>query len=286
MLNRLILLVFLSVSGAALADDDLCGRHTALGVPSGSDVVLCKGAFAVGFNKTTRTPDWAAYYITRQSVGAKYERTDKFIPDNEVDPADQAYLSDYTRSGYDRGHLAPAATIDVTLEALKESFELTNIAPQLPGLNRQGWAELESAMRGLAVRFGSVYIITGTHGIAPKSMGRSKAFKAVQLDAWQGDQQFYQTERPAGGHLNNRVAIPAAFYKAFIIPELGVAGAFYVPHEDISKTKIYSYYVSIDELERIIGIDLFDALPMETAEALESTKDLSLFAAGIAYSKR
>ena len=125
--------------------------------------------------------------VVANCLAVKEERTDKFLPDPDVRGA-KAYSNDYTKSGYDRGHMAPAADMKWSKQAMAESFYMSNICPQNPNLNRGDWNDLEEKSRQWAKKYGAVYIACGPvydHG-KPKRIG------------------------------NNKVAVPDAFYKVKI----------------------------------------------------------------------
>src|SRR4051812_1114076 len=123
---------------------------------------LCFSGFAVLHSGVTRTPLYAAEHLSRARIEAarQLERADSFHEEARLPPDERADLSDYARSGYDRGHMAPAGDMPDPA-AMAESFTFANIVPQNPEDNRNLWEAVESAVRGLALRSGEVYVITG-----------------------------------------------------------------------------------------------------------------------------
>ena len=101
-----------------------------------------------------------AYELTAQEVQGIVSRSDDFRADPEIITGSAA-LVDYRGSGYDRGHLAPAADMKWSEEAMSESFYMSNMSPQAPGFNRGIWKSLESRVRSWAVENGTVYVVTG-----------------------------------------------------------------------------------------------------------------------------
>ncbi|KAL8195936.1 UNVERIFIED_CONTAM: hypothetical protein K2H54_000210 [Gekko kuhli] len=101
--------------------------------------------------------------MTETTAQGTVKRTNKFAEDKEVPVQFRATLADYHRSGYDRGHQAPAADMRSTTTTMKESFLLTNMTPQLPELNRGSWRILEEKARQWAItykgRFGAGHIL-------------------------------------------------------------------------------------------------------------------------------
>lgn len=123
---------------------------------------LCYEAFAVLHSGQTRTPVYVAQRLNRQVLeGANEKRSDKFFADARLPRSERAELDDYKRSGYSRGHMAPAADMD-TPTAMAQSFSLANMVPQDPRQNGGPWARIEQDTRRYAQRArGDVYVITG-----------------------------------------------------------------------------------------------------------------------------
>lgn len=102
--------------------------------------------YTVSYNENLRLPNWVAYELTRQETQGNAQRTDRFIADPQVKGV-IATNADYTRSGYDKGHMAPAADMKWSVTAMKESFYFSNMCPQHPELNRRKWKDLEEKIR-------------------------------------------------------------------------------------------------------------------------------------------
>lgn len=192
-------------------------------------VPLCFEAFAVLHSGVTRTPLYSAEHLTRASVaGARtVARDDSFHEEPRLPADERALLEGYVRSGYDRGHLAPAGDMP-TLSAQAESFSLANIVPQNRVLNRGLWADIEESTRRLATRRGALFVVTGV----------IFSGNAVQ-------------------QLRGGVLVPTQLFKALYDPASGEAGA-YLARNDESRDW---HPVSIDELTRQAGIDVFPGLP-------------------------
>lgn len=124
---------------------------------------LCYDAFAILHSGKTKTPVFVAEKLNReQMVDAKgEERHDRFFADSRLPRAERATLDDYRGSGWDRGHLSPAAN-QPNPQAMAQSFSLANMVPQAPVNNRKAWAGIERATRKYAMRAtGDVYVVTG-----------------------------------------------------------------------------------------------------------------------------
>lgn len=203
---------------------------------------LCYSDFALLHSGVTAGPLWVAEQISAEDVRAakRVPRVDQFFPDPRIHVQDRAELEHYRGSGYDRGHMAPSA--DMTTERSQaESFSLANMVPQIPDLNRRLWADIESTARGLALTYGEVYIVTG-----PAFLG--------------------ERVKRIGG----RVIVPSATFKAVYVPSQRAAGVWWAPNSgDGSAFEV----VSVDELERRVGIDVFPSIPGDITAATARLPD-------------
>ncbi|GAK23829.1 DNA/RNA endonuclease G [Vibrio sp. JCM 19052] len=222
---------------------ETCGQHLDKGMPStNSDQFLCRDGYAVGYNYDTKNADWVAYYVTAESVNITNKRSNSFKEDTEMPDYARSTLADYKGSGYDRGHLAPSATMDFTRESMKQSFLMSNMSPQLPGFNRVGWRVLEEHVRDLANEYNELYVVTGP--------------------IYEGNE----------GTIGNGVVIPSAFYKVILDPSFDEAIAFIVPHRDVSSSELANFITTIDEVERQTGLDFFAQTPDSIEDNMESVK--------------
>lgn len=202
---------------------------------------LCMDGFAVMYSGVSRTPLWSAEYLdrTRLQQAKQIDREDSFHEESKLPESARASLSDYSGSGYDRGHLAPNADM-ANRSQQYDSFSLANIAPQSPRNNRYIWRNIESATRYLTQQYGEVYTITGV------------AFT---------DKKTKQ--------LANRVLVPSHFFKAVYIPATNQAGVYYAPNDESERIDV----ISIDELTTEVGIDV---LPMLDNQSKSQAFDLPL----------
>lgn len=241
MKNIILVSLVTLLSLPALAET--CGQHLDKGMPStNSDQFLCRDGYAVGYNYDTKNADWVAYHITAESVNITNKRSNTFKEDTEMPDYARSTLADYKGSGYDRGHLAPSATMDFSQESMKQSFLMSNMSPQLPGFNRVGWRVLEEHVRDLANEYNELYVVTGP--------------------IYQGNE----------GTIGNGVVIPSAFYKVILDPSFDEAIAFIVPHRDVSSSELANFITTIDEVERQTGLDFFAQTPDSIEDNMESLR--------------
>ncbi len=221
-----------------------------------SQILEYKG-FTVSYNSENRLPNWVAYELTAVEAQGDNPRKDKFRQDpNVIGP--QANKEDYRNSGWDRGHMAPAADFKWSAEAMDESYYFTNICPQNTQLNTGDWKELEEQCRKWSLKYGSIYIVCGPI-ILSNEHGKLGA---------------------------NEVVIPDKFYKVLLTKingeYRGSAFVFHNPPKRKSKISgkapvsrpLESYAVTIDEVEQITGIDFFPTLPSATQNRVEQQKGL------------
>ena len=105
-----------------------------------SIIVVTNLAYLAAFDTETRCPSWNYYVLDPCEIVVTNRADNSFRTDPRVPESDLA--KDYEKSGYDRGHMAPAADFNFDQEALKETYLFTNIAPQEPTMNRGEWAEV------------------------------------------------------------------------------------------------------------------------------------------------
>lgn len=203
--------------------------------------LIRKSGFTLVYNERFEQAEWVAYELTAQETQSAYARTDKFMSDPAV-RTESAAPNDYKGSGYDRGHLAPAGDMGWSYQSMAESFYMSNMSPQTPGFNRGIWKRLEELVRTWAVEYGAVSVVTA--GILEEGL-------------------------PTIGY--SQVAVPNYYYKVIFDhtgPDLK-AIAFIMPNAS-SKASLQSYVVSVDEVERVTGINFFPNLDDQVEEQLES----------------
>ena len=198
--------------------------------------------YTLGYNEEHEQASWVAYRLTGHLIqNPLTKQKDDFRSDPKVKTG-SATLSDYKGSGYDRGHLAPAADFKWSATAMSESFYMSNMSPQVPGFNRGIWKNMESTVRNWAVENDEIYIVTGpVLGNTLGSIG------------------------------SNRVSIPSQYYKVILdYKEPDTKGIGIIMPNEKSDASLSFYAVSIDEVERVTGIDFFPELPDKIEKRIES----------------
>ncbi len=202
--------------------------------------------YSLSYNETHEQANWVAYKLTGAEVKGQIKRDDDFRPDPDI-AGGSAELEDYKHSGYDRGHLAPAADMKWSRQAMSESFLMSNMSPQLHGFNDGAWGELEEFARQMAMANEEIYITAGP------------IFKDIS-----------KTIGP------NKVSVPGQFYKVIVdykTPDVKGIG-FIMPHKEFPGP-LDAYAVSIDEVEAATGLDFFADLPDAEENILEAQKDFT-----------
>lgn len=210
--------------------------------------VIAHEGYTVSFNRKHKLPNWVAWVLTRERTRGTVKRNDQFQPDPDVRKGATAEDADYRGSGYDRGHMCPAADNKFSRQAMLESCYLSNICPQTHSLNGGDWKELEEKCRRWAVQYDSLYIVCGPvpPGDKPATIG-------------------------AG-----RVSVPEAFYKVVLrIDGDGRARAIgFVCRQDDKNHPLSHYAITVDEVERLTGINFFSKLPEHQERRAEAAYDI------------
>ena len=208
--------------------------------------ILKRVAYTASYNSDLRIPNWVAWQLTGAHTEGKNKRAGvKFHEDTDV-PMPRAVDFDYVWSGYDRGHLCPSADNRWDATAQEQSFLLTNVCPQDHNLNVGDWHELENLCRKWAKTYGSIYVVAGPVLFKGKHKTIGK----------------------------NKVTVPEAFFKVVLCME-GKPKAIGFIYRNESGNRPKSYYVNtIDDVERITGIDFFPTLPNKIEDEVEAMSSL------------
>jgi DNA/RNA endonuclease G, NUC1 len=202
--------------------------------------------YTVSYDFKNKQPRWVAYDLTSAELEGTVSRKGlSFRPDEDAG-VPQADSYDYRNSGWTKGHLAPAGDFKWSNKAMEDTFFYTNCCPQTEYFNGTSWERLESRVRSWARKFGTVYVVTGP------IIGQ--AYNGVLGQ--------------------NRITIPDAFFKGVLVRDGDCYQAIGFIMENTSSIQPYtSCCVTIDEIERITGIDLFCNLDDSVEGTVESSYD-------------
>ena len=190
--------------------------------PIKCDKVLHKTAFDICYSCKYKHPLAVVYELKGNLVKKRMSRKGlRFRPDYELATKCRSYTKDYSKTGFDRGHNAPNAAFDYDRAIQKQTFLMSNIAPQKPQLNRRYWAKVEKLARYLAVKNQKVEVITGTCGNK--------------------------------GYIKKKVGIPAYWYKIIYIPKTNNYIAFLAPNTNtgMSRAKLKEYRTTIEKIKEV-----------------------------------
>lgn len=221
------------------AIDNLTYVRTAPGVKE--EIINYRG-MTVSFNPDLHIPNWVAWELTAEEAAGTEARADKFYNDPDIEGC--AWPEDYSGSGYDRGHMAPAGDMKWDKEAMTETFCMTNILPQDGALNRGTWKKIEEKCRARAAKDSAVIIVCGP----------------------------ILTEAPREYIGSSRVAVPQRFFKVVLSPwaETPQAIGFLMDNGAVPGG-MQAAAVTVDEIEALTGHDFFSSLPDSIENRLEST---------------
>lgn len=233
-------------AGAAEADDKLVMQTSPKGTP---EQILKRTGYVASYNKATLLPNWVAWHLTAERTEGSAKRSGvDFAEDTEV-PEPRATDWDYYNSGYDRGHMCPAADNKWSKKAMEESFLFTNMCPQNGNLNRGDWNEMEMACRKWAKKYGDLYIVCGPI--------------------------LYKGKHKTIG--KNKVVVPEAFFKVVLRTGDDPQAIGFIYKNTSGNRPKDSYVNTVDEVERITGIDFFPLLPDDVEKKVEAECDLGLW---------
>lgn len=231
-------------AGAAEADDKLVMQTSPKGTP---EQILERTGYVASYNKATLLPNWVAWHLTAERTEGSAKRSGvDFAEDTEV-PEPRATDWDYYNSGYDRGHMCPAADNKWSKKAMEESFLFTNMCPQNGNLNRGDWNEMEMACRKWAKKYSDLYIVCGPI--------------------------LYKGKHKTIG--KNKVVVPEAFFKVVLRTGDDPQAIGFIYKNTSGNRPKDSYVNTVDEVERITGIDFFPSLPDDVEKNVEATADIA-----------
>jgi len=211
--------------------------------------ILERVGYTTSYNEKTKTPNWVAWHLTKNhTYGRVQRRQEMFSEDESIAKGRRSTNMDYYNSRYDRGHMCPAGDNKWDKQAMTQSFLFTNICPQNHGLNKYEWNDLEILCRDWARKYGAIDIVCG-----PLYDGRG-------------------TQKTIG---RNKVWVPDAFFKVILCRQGKPKAIGFIYRNEGVKQKMADAVRSVDEIERITGIDFFPALDDQTEARVEARSNLS-----------
>ena len=204
--------------------------------------LLTREGYRVSYNARRRIPNWVAWHLTAAHTKGNFRRDDMvFTEDTEV-PVPRATDGDYVSSRYDRGHLCPSGDCKWSKVAQAQSFLFTNVCPQNHSLNKGDWNDLEIQCRRWARDLGDIYVVAGPvfYGAEHKTIGR------------------------------NRVAVPDAFFKVLLADGRKTKAIGFVYPNRGGHKDMTEYVMSVDDVERLTGLDFFPMLDDRVEDQVEA----------------
>ena len=235
---RKLLLSLLLVSFPAIAWDQRplkpiseCSEHLPWGVPtqheSGNVTLECHEGYSLLHDNDAKIPVWVSYTLTPEHTLGCSSRTEAFVADEALQEGLRSEPSDYVRSGYDKGHLAPNGDFAWDPQVANESFLMSNISPQVPNLNRGAWSSLEASIRLWVWNTQSSFTIYAGN-------------------------VYKDSQKSIGA---NGVRVPEALYKIVIDDTSGSVWAFLYKQENKQTGDLLSHSTSVSEITKITGVD-------------------------------
>lgn len=209
---------------------------------STTGAIYSHSSYSFSYSENHEQSEWVAYVLEKNDLtNLNFQR-----PFFEQDPLVETASADwrnYKNSGYDKGHLCPAADRKSSFSDYNETFFTSNISPQKHDFNSGVWNRLEEKVRYWALKYDGLYVVTG--GVLNdnlKSIGKEK------------------------------VSVPKYFYKVLLTKDGSRMIGFLVPHQ-ISNQPLYEFTATVDDIEKMTGIDFFPKLSDTIENELESKSD-------------
>ena len=230
------------------------GNPTNANASEANNYLMVNNFYALSYNRARAIPNWAAWRISKSELG-DFPRPDPdpFRPDDRLpDGWTRVTPSDYTNSGYDRGHLCPSADRSASVEGMSETFLMTNMTPQTADLNRGPWQKLEGYLRTLVTRGFDVYIYAGVYGEQKKI----KRKISVPTNDWK-----------------IAVAVPAGQPVSSVSEKTRVIAVDMPNVKGIKNADWQTYRTTVRRIEQAAGLNLLSNLPQNLQDALETKID-------------
>ena len=226
-----------------------CAQNEKIEIPAPlkdrSEIILNRMCYTISYNTETKNPNWVAWHLIGDHVDGEIKRFGGYWEDEEA-PKPRATNDDYKGSGWSHGHMCPAGDNKWDSVAMRETFLLTNICPQHRSLNSGLWNRIEQDCRKWAKRYGDIYIVCG-----PVLLNR---------------------EHETIGE--NNVVVPEAFFKVILCLEGKPKAIGFIVRNNEGQKKRDQFVNTVDDVERITGIDFFPALPDDIENEVEAHVNL------------
>ncbi len=211
--------------------------------------------YILSYNENIEQANWVYYELKPEMLDGKFKRTNSFRLDQMIS-SKSANTNDYTNTGFDRGHLCPAADMNFDSIAMYESFYMSNVSPQVPEFNRGIWKSLEEQVRNWVLKKGKIIVVTGP---IIKNFNHKIG--------------------------KNEVVVPNQFFKVLYSEDLNQIIAFDLLNSP-SNLSLVDFAITVDSLEQITGFDFFSQLPDSIENELESKVKLDgWFESSIAHNE-
>lgn len=219
-----------------------------------AEQIIERKTYTVSYNKDTRHPNWSAWTLTRETAEGPYKRKDLGIKGDYLEDEDnikgrQRHADWKGTPGYDHGHMCPSGDNKGDLEAMRQTFYLSNMCVQKSELNQGTWENLESTCRSWAKKYGRIYIVCGP------------IFSTTPMRKI-GDKE--------------RLFVPDAFFKVVLRMEgePQALGFIYQNETPLEGDRLESHVVAVDEVEAITGLDFFSTLPDDLENTIEAHSEI------------
>ncbi|WP_088012653.1 DNA/RNA non-specific endonuclease [Gottfriedia acidiceleris] len=243
--------------------------HIGLGNPSGAtsniansnNYLMVKPQYDLSYNNSKHEPNWVSWHVGSSDLGSA-SRQDDFRADTSL-PSGwyQVTASEFSGSGFDRGHMCPSADRTSTVTNNSATFLMSNMIPQAPNNNEITWANLEEYSRSLVSAGNELYVISGGYGSGGTG---SNGFKTT---------------------VGNGVVVPAKTWKVIVVIPNGSNDlsqitastrviAVMLPNDQTTSSHPWSYYrVSVDSIESLTGYDFLSSVPANIQSTIEASVD-------------
>jgi endonuclease G, mitochondrial len=202
--------------------------------------VIERAGYSLSYDPRTRNPIYVYEKLSANSLAGRVSRENfQFKEDPRIPKIFRSTLIDYQGSGYDRGHLAPAADHKCSSESMSDTFYLSNMCPQVPQFNRGYWSQLEKHVRELTKDYKTVEVFSGPLYL-PNDDKRGNRIVSYSVIG------------------ENDVAVPTHFFKVLFLEE-GKGDlkmqAYILPNAEIaSDTPLDKFIVPIEKVQKAAGI--------------------------------